>query len=263
MGDGETRASAWRSRAVDRGKRIVRLPLALIPPHATMVILSGPARGMKWIAGSSVHGCWIGSYERSKQRTMLSALHCSATFYDIGAHAGYHSLAAARQVGAEGRVIAVEPLPANLANLRKHVALNKLQHVEILAAAAGEREGRARFHAAPASQMGRLDDAGELEIDVVSVDALVARGYPPPHVMKIDVEGFELSVLRGARETMQSSGPIIFLATHGAAVHRACLDELASQGYGARSLDERPLEETDELIAVPRATRSPVHPESR
>lgn len=46
--------------------RVLQLPLRLIPPATRLPILSGPSRGTCWIAGSSLHGSWLGTFERDK-----------------------------------------------------------------------------------------------------------------------------------------------------------------------------------------------------
>lgn len=48
--------------------RLLRLPLKLLPAGLTVPVLSGLNRGMKWKVGSSVHGCWLGFYEKDKQQ---------------------------------------------------------------------------------------------------------------------------------------------------------------------------------------------------
>ena len=48
--------------------RTLRLPLRLVPKSAVVPILQGPLRGKRWIAGSSTHGCWLGTYELAKVR---------------------------------------------------------------------------------------------------------------------------------------------------------------------------------------------------
>jgi len=62
-------------------------------------------------------------------------------FCDVGANIGIYSLLAARLVGPTGKVIAVEPEPANAALLRKNIALNQYKHVEVIEKAISERPG--------------------------------------------------------------------------------------------------------------------------
>ena len=74
-------------------------PIAnLVPSSASVRILQGPARGLRWIAGSGVPNYWLGTYERNKVREFSSLLRSDSVVYDIGAHAGYYSLIAARTV---------------------------------------------------------------------------------------------------------------------------------------------------------------------
>ena len=109
----------------------LRLPLRLIPPATVLPILQGPLRGLKWVTGSAVHGAWLGSYELSQQRTLASTLHPGTSFWDSGAHVGLYTLLAARICGPE-HVVAIEPVPANVTALRKHLALNKMSKVTVL-----------------------------------------------------------------------------------------------------------------------------------
>ena len=68
-------------------------------------------------------------------------------------------------------------------------------------------------------------------------------------MIKIDVEGAEADVLRGARRAMERH-PVIFLATYGEKVHWECVELLMASGYEVRTLDGGPPEGTDEVVAV-------------
>lgn len=104
--------------------RIARWPLSLIPGQTVLPVLQGPVRGARWIVGSSTHGCWLGSYEQEKVRIVRASLRAGVVFFDVGAQAGYYSILAARYTMPGGRVYAFEPLPRNLAFLRRHRDLN-------------------------------------------------------------------------------------------------------------------------------------------
>jgi len=98
--------------------------------------------------------------------------------------------------------------------------------------------------------MGRLAGEGSLLVETVTLDRLVSEGIANgPQVVKIDVEGGEADVLRGAEEALAQFHPIIFLATHGQQVHQECCRLLVSHGYRLESLDGRPVPETDEIVA--------------
>jgi len=217
--------------------RLLRAPLKLIPASTPVRIISGELRGRHWIPESAIHRCWMGWYERDKQRLVSNEVRRGSTFYDIGANVGFYTLLASALVGA-GRVVAFEPLPRNLKYLRRHVELNKIDNVTVLEAAVSDRNQVLHFHAEETGFMGRLsDDDSELPVESVSLDALMGDGkIPPPDYIKMDVEGAELLALRGAEQVLRRRYPTIFLATHGHDVDRQCCEFLESLGYEIRRL---------------------------
>ena len=213
-------------------------------------VIQGPLRGKRWIVGSGLHGYWLGSYEYAKQRLFAATVVPGSVVYDIGANVGFYTLLAAARVGDQGRVIAFEPLPANIDFIHRHLQLNHMANAHVIGAAVGDCAGEAAFAPGRNRSTGTLSAAGDLRVKVVSIDEMVATGeLPPADCMKIDVEGSELSVLRGARELLSHRHPVIFLATHGAQVQRECLGFHKSFGYECIPIDGRPLSESRELIA--------------
>ncbi len=71
----------------------------------------------------------------------------------------------------------------------------------------------------------------------------------PPQLIKIDVEGAEAKVLRGAARLLAQHRPIVLLATHGREVHQESCHFFRSLGYRLSALDGSSLEATDEVIA--------------
>jgi FkbM family methyltransferase len=197
-------------------QRLLRFPLRAIPRRAVVPILSGPARGMRWVAGASTHGCWLGTYERETAAEFARRVRPGMTVYDIGANAGYYTLAAAALVGRAGHVVAFEPVPRTLHALRRHVDVNGLgQVVLVVGKAVADRSGRAAFGGDANEAQAHFTESGELIVETVTIDALLAaREIPPPNVMKIDVEGAAALVLTGARETILTTRPCIFIETH-------------------------------------------------
>jgi len=232
--------------------RILRLPLRLIPRNLTMRIWQGPLRGKKWITGASIHGCWLGSYEFDKQVLIARTLENGTTFFDIGANVGFYTLLASSLVGNAGKVFAFEPVPRNLAFLKKHLEMNDVQNVRVFNAAVSDRSGVAQFSEGPSNSMGKLAGEGALTVELVSLDGLLAEGkITRPNYMKIDVEGAEFSVLQGARNLLTDASPMIFLATHGNEVHSQCVSLLQSLGYTCRPVDEtKDIQTCDEIVAT-------------
>ena len=162
---------------------------------------------------------------------------------------------AAEQVGPAGRVVAFEPLPRNLAYLRKHVELNKLGNVDIVEMAVSDGAGTATFDTAGDSYTGRLSNGGTLSVGTVSLDELVEAGAASvPDVIKIDVEGAEAAVLSGAQRLLRRSRPVVFLATHGDAVRDRCWAKLRELDYRLTPIDAMEIADAFELIAEPNVT---------
>lgn len=137
------------------------------------------------------------------------------TVVEAGANVGYFTLLAAQYVGAEGHVHAFEPDPHNFELLRDNVEVNGYTgRVTLHMAALGERSGTATFygttrHRGNGSLIERLDQLGDnsaevrtFDVEVTTIDALVV---PRVDVLKVDAEGAEPFVFRGARETIERS----------------------------------------------------------
>jgi FkbM family methyltransferase len=231
--------------------RIARLPLALIPRTATVRIISGPLRGKKWIVGAGNHGYWLGTYEQEKQKWLHDNVHENDVFYDLGAHTGYYMLLASLLVGKKGAVYAFEPNPRNLIFLRRHIALNNIENAIAKEAAVADRNGTMPFNFDVSSFMGHIDAKGDLNVNVVSLDFCLEKGeIRRPDCMKIDVEGAELSVLKGARECLSSFHPRIFLSLHSKELLDECSAYLTSLGYVLTPMDNVPLEQSREVFAI-------------
>nr|WP_279219427.1 FkbM family methyltransferase [Rhodococcus erythropolis] len=143
---------------------------------------------------------------------------------DVGAHAGNWTFTLARQVGPEGKVIAYEALPHYGRALSLTLRLLRVRNVQIRPVAVGESERTmtlrwrsesdelltGRTHIEP----GAHPSKGVLEIPMVSLDHdLAVRGIAPSDVgfIKIDVEGAELEVLRGAANLLSDGRPFVYL----------------------------------------------------
>jgi FkbM family methyltransferase len=228
--------------------KIVRFPFRAIPRDLAVPILQGPLRGKKWIVGSYIHGCWLGSYEFALQQLIASEVKRGDVFFDVGACVGFYSLLAA--VRAEpGQVHAFEPLPANLVYLRKHLQLNKIKNVEVHEIAVSDEVGTKFFADETTRAMGKLDAKGGTPVRTSTIDALLQAGeIPAPNYIKMDIEGTESKALLGAQECILRHKPKLFLATHGRQVHSECLRILSSWRYEFREI-ARESADRAELVA--------------
>ncbi|HEX6042077.1 FkbM family methyltransferase [Longimicrobium sp.] len=216
-------------------------------------IVGGRLRGRWWDPTSrgKVLRILNGTYEREQTALFEQLIRPGHTVLDVGANIGYYTLLAAVLVGPKGAVHAFEPEPRNAGFLRRHVEMNRLRKVTVQQAAVSDRAGTARFDFGSGSGTGRLADSGAIEVRTLRLDDYCAEHGLAPSAIKIDVEGAEMSVLQGARQTLERHRPVLFLSTHGAEVHRACLAFLRGLGYGVRPILGGDVETTSEVLATP------------
>jgi FkbM family methyltransferase len=236
--------------------RLLRLPLRVVPRERPVRILGGPLRGWRWVPAAASHGCWLGVFERAEQDVFARTVRPGDVVYDLGANVGFYTLLAAKLAGPTGRVVAFEPVPRNLGYLRRHLALNQCENVSVVAAAVSDRSGTARFRDGPAHTVGALarDERG-YDVEVIALDdycvgptshGSTSHG-PAPRVIKIDVEGAEADVLRGATRVLREARPIVLLSTHSTPLRHECIGILAEAGYGVSPMGGDPAD----LIATP------------
>lgn len=234
---------------------LVRLPLRLIPRSHVITVKGGLNKGARWIVGSNTHGCWLGTYESEKQNLVSKLVRRGMVVWDVGANAGFYTLAFARLVGDAGRVYAFEPFAENTNNLLKHVRLNRLSNATVIQAALGANTGLVGFCVAHSNSMGHISEQeNSYLVPSSTVDEFLAR-HPEacPDLLKIDIEGAEAGLLSGAAQFLRQSAPEIILALHGQDQSRKCTELLTSLGYSLYYLDgsavnEAPLR-SDEIYA--------------
>ena len=232
--------------------RLSRRMLKLVPRGLVVPVLQGPMRGARWAVGLGTNGCWLGTYELDLQSFLASELGAGMVFWDVGANVGFFALLGARRVGTSGRVVAVEPVPANVEGLRRIVRLNHLgELVRLVEAAVGSADTLARFDPSPGPSEGKLDEGGDLSVRVLRLDSLLDQGYPAPTVVKMDIEGGEVEALRGARRLLADFRPVLCVATHGHSNDLSCRNLLQATGFTVRNLEGRTGPVGDVLVARP------------
>lgn len=134
------------------------------------------------------------------------------TALDVGANVGHYACRMSRLVGAAGRVIAFEPVPATFAALAANGKAFPFANVTLMNAAVGEAVGLVGMSVptgADGSYLARVDPAAELKCLVVSVDSLNLTG--PVRLVKIDAEGYEPKVLAGMTKLLTRDRPVVIL----------------------------------------------------
>lgn len=158
-------------------------------------------------------------FKEPARETLLSLIPKGACFLDVGANVGQVTLHASRLVGPEGRVIAFEPTPFNLGRLNANLKLNHVQNVTVEELGLGDRAGSFLISNVDEGNQGmnrivqQSSDAGRTTtIRVTTLDAYVnEHNLAKIDMIKIDVEGFELKMLNGAKATLEKWHPILFI----------------------------------------------------
>lgn len=178
--------------------------------------------GSSWIARNDACGRMIlrNKFENIESMFIERSLEPGMIALDIGAHHGYYTLLASKQVGPSGQVVAFEPSQRERQRLIHHVQINSCSNVRVEEMALSETEGRADLYVVDGKETGcnslrppeTRQSTDAIEVKVARLDDYM-RQQNLRHVdfVKMDVEGAELSVLKGAVDFLERKPrPIIF-----------------------------------------------------
>lgn len=171
------------------------------------------------------------------------------TVVDAGGHIGAFALYAGRKVGPKGRVLVFEPSPDNLALLNQNLALNKLPQIELFPVALAEQTGEADlFLADPGTEnpatntLFASEGRKSAKVPLAKLDDLAAKaGLNKIDLLKVDVEGAELRVLKGAQDVLARTARVV-MEIHPSRVSPCDVTRfLESKGFVCRTLFQKPL----------------------
>lgn len=164
-----------------------------------------------------------GLWEPESMKSVAEHLSPNATFVDIGAHIGYYSVKAIGLVGPGGHIISVEPNPQTLPKLRGNVEASEGRNVRVWPVACAASESTLQLYAAPGNNTGESslsktnasqEGAATVAYSVraMPLDAIVKESkLDRVDVIKIDVEGAEFEVLKGASHTLDEFRPVLVI----------------------------------------------------
>ena len=157
-----------------------------------------------------------GTYEKGILSFLQANLRKGDCFVDVGANIGLMSIFASNCVGNEGQVLAYEAHPKTAELLKENIELNQLMNIQVCQYALGSEEGQTKIYdnwqinRGGASLIVKTDDSVAFDIEIDQLDNKIPSNLIPK-VIKIDVEGFELEVLKGASETIKRFQPILIV----------------------------------------------------
>jgi FkbM family methyltransferase len=169
-----------------------------------------------------------------------------AAYVDVGAHVGYHSLVAARLVGAGGRVFSIDPQPYNCAKILTNAELNGFANITVIAAAVDEADGFKSLKNQSRQDKARLTLAGPgvndgaltFVVPEITLRWLIETyTLRPVNLLKVDVEGFELEVLKGAGDAIRAIENIVLEILPGEDADRTLAIERILRDFGFQMFD--------------------------
>lgn len=217
--------------------------------------VSRTVNGVPLRVASPVRGLFTADYDRPLADFLRGHIEPGSEVWNVGANVGIWVLQIATWVGPDGKVVAFEPNATTAEVLRENVRLNGLQaRVEIVESAVGEEVGHVEFFAAGTDGMSRagqpnplLPDATARRVPVTTLDAFAASRPRLPSWILMDVEGGEISALRGARHVLEESRIAVELhpsAWPWSGQSRADLEQLLD----AYALDAVPLTDQKDVL---------------
>lgn len=226
---------------------------------------------MPWFEGLTVHiypnddlcrALYIsGTYEPSTLLALQRVLAPGAVFIDVGANAGLFAMIAARWIGPGGKVYAIEPSDREYKRLLDHLALNRLKNVIPARVAISDRSASAPLRIASFPNAGHntlgsfaypdVTTAHFETVETITLDRF-AEVYELQRidVIKMDIEGSELSALTGASEVLRRFRPVLCVeiarrALAGGATPERVIDSMTAANYRICRIDH-----TSELIPL-------------
>jgi FkbM family methyltransferase len=176
-----------------------------------------------------------GFHEKSSTEQIKKMLKSGMKIVEVGANIGYYTLIEAKLIGKDGFIYAFEPSPRNFEFLKRNIILNKYKNIEIYQKAIGSENGTSKFFVANRSNLSSLikredwaglyNDNNGIDVEVIKLDEFLKD--KKVDLIRMDIEGYELEVLKGLRYTLNSynAPQYFFIEVHSELLYK--------QGYSA------------------------------
>ena len=198
------------------------------------------------VSGSLTLGC----YESYNMKLFEKLLRPGMGVIDVGANIGLYSAIAARIVGPNGRVIAIEPDATNCSFLRRTKERNGLANLTILQKAAGAKSGPTFLYLSSTNKADHRtygdDSRARVRVEMTTVDSIVKdEQLSTTDVLKIDTQGFELFVAHGMNELLEANRDLTIIMefwpwgiVRSGGSPEQLLEFFSSRGFGISVIDD-------------------------
>jgi FkbM family methyltransferase len=202
---------------------------------------------------------WTNRYEQHDDvRVFVSLLRPGMVVIDVGANIGMYTMLAARAVGPGGRVFGFEPVPHVYQRLTGNLAVSGITNATPHRIALSDTTGTASFYLGRNDSMGslyRAQTAAAIEVPTETLDGFLERnGVERVDAMKIDAEGAEMHIVRGARRLLgRTDRPLLFVEHNDTALRAAgssaqeLFEAIVGHGYAPHLVERGRLRAVDSL----------------
>jgi FkbM family methyltransferase len=214
-------------------------------PGTTHRILMGPMRGMRFgfSENTGLSALYSGN-EQEHQKVYAEVVRPGDVVLDAGANWGVHTLYLATLTQAAGRVLAFEPHPEVVMELRRNVTCNGLSQVSIHGCCLLDQEGEIPFTLGQSSKTSHIDGTHDhsagtsVMVPCRTLDSVVEElGLTSLRLIKVDVEGAEARLLQGAAQTILRFRPHLVVELHNPQQDVQVAQLLREWGYTFRRLE--------------------------
>lgn len=219
-------------------------------PGTVRRVWFGPYAGLRFVLCPQMLVNRMQVFYRAYEPEVVAALRESLmpgmVAYNAGAHVGVHALFMAKRVGRGGTVCAFEPWPLNLECLERNIEINRKRVGKIVAVpkAVSDSSGRLPMTRGKSDGTHHLTGPGETksaEVEATTLDGFAAETRLDPDLILVDVEGWEMAVLKGAMGLIRRRRPAFLLEHHGPAYQGALTELLTAEGYQISPVGSRHL----------------------
>lgn len=163
------------------------------------------------------------THEPFSTKALRSELNEGMVCLDIGANLGYYATMESKAVGGSGHVIAIEPSPTNFSYLKRNMELQKTSNYELFNFAVGDKDGSVNFLISKKSNLSKVvseeekipDGCEIINIPLTTLDKFVyEKQLNRLDLIRMDVEGYELQILEGAKQIIKKFKPMMQIEIH-------------------------------------------------
>jgi FkbM family methyltransferase len=192
-----------------RPLRFLMSRLLMITPWSKRLSVQRDGYALGFFSTSLSAAMWADrDFRADEERFIRGLLLPGDVVIDAGANIGNIALASAVAVGSSGRVLAIEPHPRIFSYLKANIARNGARQIDAVQCALGDEEGTVHFSNRRSDDQNAITPDGEIEVPLRRLDDIAPAGKIA--LLKVDVEGHEYFVFKGAANTLRRTEVVFF-----------------------------------------------------